>query len=117
MTASTASDNSPAISQVFRKRGLAGVAAGGFGTRTTGAAGSIRAVSIATGLFMLRTPPTSPRSGNVSGPSGFRLDPGQIRGNSKEMGQNGPVGAANGRRPTAPARYPNKDSRASFRAG
>src|SRR5664279_4600788 len=62
MAASTASDNSPANSQVFRKCGPAGTIGGGFGTRTTGATGSIRAVSIPTGLFMahelrLRVPP------------------------------------------------------------
>src|SRR5450631_1606721 len=116
MAASTASDASPAISQVFRKRGPAGTIGGGFGTRTTGATGSIRAVSIATGLFILRTPPARPTHRHASGTARRRLDTGQIPANPREMGRNGPAGAPDGRSLKAPARYPNKDNRASFRA-
>src|SRR5664280_3286828 len=108
MTASIARDDSPAISQDFRKRGPAGVAAGGFGTRTTGAAGSIRAVSIATGLFTLRTPPVRPSHGHASGPARRRLDTGQIPPIRRKWAETARRARPLRARLTAPVRYPSR---------
>ena len=80
MTASTASDNSPAISQVFRKREP--VSAASFGLRAAGAGTSIRAVPVATGLFIveLRFAPQQ----DASGMPGKAIDKYQNLANSSE---------------------------------
>ncbi len=63
MAASTANDASPPTNQNFRERRAVG---GGFGTSTTGATGSIRAVSIPTGLFMCELRLRPPARGTLA---------------------------------------------------
>ena len=97
--ASTASDNRPATSQIFRGLGDAGAGAGDFGTSTTGATGSTRAFSIPTGMLMLRTPPPCPASGTITERRGAALI--RVKGpeSSKEWARTAQRGATRGPKP------------------
>ena len=71
--ASTASDASPAISQVFRLRRLAGAVVGAFGSTTAGATGALCVVPNPTGLFMMRPPILCRLDDTVTGVAAHQL--------------------------------------------